>query len=336
LYGLSGCATLGWYGQAASGQLDMLSKREDIAQLLADPETDPVLAERLGLALDIRAFAVAEIGLPDSPSYTRYADLGREAAVWNVVAAPRFDLSPKTWCYPLVGCLAYRGFFDRAQAEAAAAELASEGLDTAVFPVPAYSTLGWFADPVLNTMLGRGEAWLAGLIFHELAHEKLFVRGDTTFSEGYAVTVERLGVERWLTGRGDAEALARWRQEAALRAYFTAELLAARDELRSLYGSDLPEPDLEAARFAVFEQLRIRVSALDERAGDDRYSRWAAREINNAHLALVATYESAVAGFMRLLAACEGELACFHARAAALGRADSATRQRILSDTDGP
>jgi predicted aminopeptidase len=335
LLGLSGCATLSWYGQAASGQLDILSKREDIAQLLADPATDPVLAERLALALDIRAFAVSELGLPDSRSYTRYADLGRAAAVWNVVATPRFDLTPKTWCYPLVGCLAYRGFFHRERADAVAAELLAQGLDAAVFPVPAYSTLGWFADPVLNTMLGRGEAWLAGMIFHELAHEKMFVRGDTAFSEGYAVTVERVGVERWLTGHGDVAALADWQRAEALQADFTAELMAVRDQLRSIYGSDLPEPELEAARAAAFEELRVRVSALDERAGDERFSRWAAREINNAHLALVATYESAVAGFMRLLAACEGQLACFHERAAELGRADSATRQRILSDTDG-
>ncbi|WP_203594547.1 aminopeptidase [Wenzhouxiangella limi] len=334
LLGLSGCATLGWYGQAASGQLDILSKREDIAQLLADPDTDPVLAERLALALDIRAFAVAELGLPDSRSYTRYADLGREAAVWNVVATPRYALEPKTWCYPLVGCLAYRGFFDRDRADAVAAELSAQGMDAAVFAVPAYSTLGWFADPVLNTMLGRGEAWLAGLIFHELAHEQLFVRGETAFSEGYAVTVERVGVERWLSARGDAGALARWHKEQALQAEFTTELMAARERLGSIYGSGLPEPEAETARAAVFADLRARVSALDARAGDERFSRWASREINNAHLALAATYESAVAGFMRLLAACEEELACLHKRAAALGRADSATRQRFLSDTD--
>ncbi|MFP4209407.1 MAG: aminopeptidase, partial [Wenzhouxiangella sp.] len=272
-------------------------------------------------------------GLPDSPSYTRYADLEREAAVWNVVATPRFDLTPKTWCYPLVGCLAYRGFFDRDRADAVAAALSAQGLDAAVFPVPAYSTLGWFADPVLNTMLSRGEAWLAGLIFHELAHEKLFVRGETAFSEGYAVAVERIGVERWLSARDDSAALARWHKEQALQADFTAELMAARERLGSVYGSGLAEEDLEVARAAVFADLRARVSALDERAGDDRFSRWAAREINNAHLALVATYESTVAGFMRLLRACKDDLTCFHERVAALARADAATRQRVLSDT---
>lgn len=333
LFGLSGCATLGWYGQATRGQLDILSKREDIARLIEQPDTDPILAERLALALEIRAFAVAELGLPDSRSYTRYADLGREAAVWNVVATPRFDLKPKTWCYPLVGCLAYRGFFDPDRARALAAELTASGYDAAVFPVPAYSTLGWFADPVLNTMLERSDARLAALLFHELAHEKLFLRGDTEFSEGYAVAVERVGVQRWLEAQGDQSALARWHREELLHADFTALLLAARAELAVLYASDRPKPAIEDARAAAFDELRSAVRALDARSGDARFSRWAEREINNAHLALVTTYESTVAGFSRLLDDCAAELACFHARAAELARADEATRARVLGDT---
>ena len=333
LLGLSGCATLGWYGQAARGQLDILSKREDIAQLLADPATDPLLAERLALALEIRAFAVAELGLPDSRSYTRYADLGREAAVWNVVATPRFDLTPKTWCYPLVGCLAYRGFFDPDRARTLADELTGQGFDAAVFPVPAYSTLGWFADPVLNTMLRRGDAALAALIFHELAHERLFLRGDTEFSEAYAVTVERVGVERWLEARGDGEALDRWHRNQALQAEFTALLLDGRSALIELYASNMAESAMVIAREAIFADLRAAVSALDAHSGDQRFSRWAEREINNAHLALVATYEGAVAGFKRLLADCERDLVCFHARAAELAQADQRTRAELLGDT---
>ena len=330
---MSGCATLGWYGQAARGQLDILSKREDIAQLLADPATDPVLAERLALALKIRAFAVAELGLPDSRSYTRYADLGRDAAVWNVVATPEFDMTPNTWCYPLVGCLAYRGFFDPDRARALAEALTADGFDAAVFPVSAYSTLGWFADPVLNTMLRRDDAGLAALIFHELAHEKLFVRGDTEFSEGYAVAVERVGAERWLRKRGDQAALARWRNDQARQARFTALLLDAREALIEVYAAERSVEWMETERATVFAELREAVGALDEDTGEQRYRRWAERDLNNAHLALVATYEAEVAGFLRLLDACHGNMTCFHERSAALAQADPATRRKVLRDT---
>ncbi len=330
---LSGCATLGWYGQAARGQLEIMSKRQDIAGLIERPDTDPVLAERLELALEIRAFAVAELGLPDSRSYTRFADLGREAAVWNVIATPRFDMTPRTWCYPLVGCLAYRGFFRQDRAEALAQRLSEQGYDAGVFPVTAYSTLGWFADPVLNTMLSRSDARLAALIFHELAHEKLFLPGDTEFSEGYAMAVERIGVERWLESRGEVEALKRWRRDEALHAQFTERLLATRAELIELFAQDRSEADMLAAKAQAFQDLRAELAHLDQLAGDRRFSRWAERDLNNAHLALVATYEASVAGFLRLYAHCEGDLDCFHARATDLAEADEATRRRVLGDT---
>ena len=334
--GLTGCAGLSWYGQAASGQLTLLSKREDIADLLADPGIDTQLAERLRLALAIRDFAVSELGLPDSPSYTEYADLERSAAVWNVVAAPRFEVEPKTWCYPMVGCLAYRGYFDQQEAERAAENLEAEGYDAAVFPVPAYSTLGWFADPVLNTMLGRGDTWLAGLIFHELTHEKLFVNGDTAFSEAYATASERIGLERWLTARGDLEELERWRRAEAVQARFTELLLDSREALAQVYSSELTDARKQAYREQIFEALKARVRSLDQDVGDDRFSRWASRDINNAHLALVATYEAWVDGFLRIFAACQGDMACFHGRVVELAKADADTRRRVLSDTGEP
>ena len=333
VFSLSGCTTFSWYGQAARGQLEIMSKREDIAELIGRPDTDPALAERLGLVLEIRAFAVVELGLPDSRSYTMFADLGREAAVWNVVATPRFDLQPKTWCYPLVGCLAYRGFFRQERAEALARRLGEQGHDAGVFPVSAYSTLGWFADPVLNTMLARNDARLAALIFHELAHEKLFVRGDTQFSEGYAVAVERIGVERWLSARGEYEVLERWRRDEALHGQFTERLMATRAELIELFASGRSKTEMAALKAQTFDGLRAELQALDEATGERRFSRWAERDINNAHLALVATYEASVGGFLRLYAECERDLACFHARATELAQADEATRHRVLGDT---
>jgi len=199
-----------------------------------------------------------------------------------------------------------------------------------VFPVSAYSTLGWFADPVLNTMLRRDDAGLAALIFHELAHEKLFVRGDTEFSEGYAVAVERIGVERWLRKRGDEAALARWRRDQARQARFTALLLDAREALIEVYAAERSLEWMEAARAAVFAELREAVGALDEDTGGQRYRRWAERDLNNAHLALMATYEAAVAGFLRLLEDCGGDISCFHDRAAKLARSDGRFRRELI------
>jgi predicted aminopeptidase len=332
---LGGCATVGWYGQAAAGQLEMLCKRESVDRLLADPDTPDALRARLVTALEVREFAVAELALPDSPSYTYYADLQRDAAVWNVVATPRFSMQPKTWCYPFVGCLAYRGYFREAAAKRRADRLAVRGYDVAVIPAVAYSTLGWFADPVLNTMLAYDDTWLAGLIFHELAHEKLFVRDDTAFNEGYARLIEREGVRRWLHSRGEYERLAQWEAEQMRQQAFIELLLQARAKLVTLYGTDLPEPELETGKQAVFERLRERILAFVREHETANYQGWLQRDLNNAHLASVATYEAGVAAFAELLEVrCRGDLACLHDRAAEMAGWSGARRARFLGRED--
>jgi predicted aminopeptidase len=332
---ISGCASLAWYGQAVQGQLDLLSRRELIVDLINDPATDPELARRLATVLEIRAFAVAELELPDGRSYRHYADLERDAAVWNVVAVPRFSMQPRTWCYPITGCVSYRAFFDLDRARTRAAELAEQGLDVAVFPAVAYSTLGWFADPVLNTMLAFDDAALAGFLFHELAHEKLFVRGDIAFNEAYAVTVERVGVRRWLQDRGDVDLLADWEGVRREREMLSGLLLKARTELIELYGGDLDEPDMAAHRSQVFAELQASLAEKAEASDSALLSGWAARPLNNAHLAMTATYEAGVAAFEAMLEECQSEMSCFHRRAAGLGRADAAGRRQFLqSDID--
>jgi predicted aminopeptidase len=332
---LSGCATVGWYGQAAVGQLEMLCKREPIDRVLADPETPDALRERLETALEAREFAISELHLPDSRSYTYYADLERDAAVWNVVATPRFSMQAKTWCYPLVGCVAYRGYFRETAADRQARRLSERGLDTAVVPAVAYSTLGWFADPVLNTMLRHDEAWLAGLIFHELAHEALYVRDDTAFNEAYARLVEREGVRRWLGMRGEDDRLARWEDEQARQQAFIDLLLAARDELVELYRSQRPEAEMAAGKRDAFRRLRERIEAFAREHDTDRYRGWLEGDLNNAHLASVATYEAGVAAFARLLEErCEGDLACLHDSAAEMADWSRARRTRFLAGED--
>lgn len=329
---LAGCATVAWYGQAARGQIEVLAKREDIADKIADPATPESLRARLATVLEIRRFAVDELGLPDGRSYRLYADLGRESPLWNVVATPAWSVEAKTWCYPLVGCLSYRGFFRRERAQNLAAELAGEGLDVAVFPVTAYSTLGWFADPLLDSMLSLSDARLAELIFHELTHELLYVRGETGFNEAYATFIGRLGAVRWLRSAGRSEALAEWRHDRQVDRDLTDLLLEARQRLAQGFARTEGEAALATVKAAEYRRLREQIAALARAGHGDRLDAWLSRPINNAHLALVATYEAGVAAFERLYRdACDGDLHCLHDHARRLAAAEAAARREFLA-----
>ncbi len=336
---LSGCATLSWYGQAVSGQLDLLSRREHIADLLADPSTDPELARRLRHVLAIREFAAAELSLPESRSYRHYADLERSAAVWNVIATGRYSVEPVTWCYPIAGCVAYRGYFDREDALAEARKLGAQGLngqglDVIVSPAVAYSTLGWFDDPVLNTMLAWDDAELAGFLFHELAHEAVYVAGDSAFNEAYATVVERSGVERWLQSRSDSAALEAWRSRNRAIADWSALLLSTREQLQSGYADASDEAALADFKAAVFASLSADLAALADTYAADWLRRWSERPLNNADLALLATYRRGIAAFDQLLADCEQDLACFHERVRRLAEESPAKRSDFLNLAD--
>ena len=206
---LSGCANLGYYWQSASGHMRMLQAAKPVQEWLSDTQAPQRLKDKLALSQRLRAFATNELKLPSNPSYTRYADLHRSAVIWNVVAAPPFSLKLKPWCFPITGCVGYRGYFVEADAKAEAALLRKEGYEAATYPVPAYSTLGWMnwagGDPLLNTFIGYPEGELARMIFHELAHQVAYARDDTMFNESFATAVERLGVQRWLATRASAE-----------------------------------------------------------------------------------------------------------------------------------
>jgi len=314
--------------------LEILAKREDIADVIADPQTDPETARRLQRVLEIRTFAIDELGLPDNRSYTYYADLEREAVVWNVMATPRFSLEPKTWCYPIAGCVSYRGYFRHDGAAGMAEDLARDGWDVAVLPVSAYSTLGWFADPVLNTFLGWEEPRLAGVIFHELAHQKVWVPGETDFNESYATFVEREGIRRWLEASDRPGASEEWFRTEALARDFRRLILDGRQRLEEIYDSDLDEPAMEAARQSGFETLRADYAGFRQRWGDHRYDGWMAREINNAHLAGFSTYEAGTDAFAGLLDEVGGDMDAFHRAVAAMADADKDTRRKFLQDSD--
>lgn len=308
---LTGCATLGYYGQAARGQAEILLGRRPLSAVISDPATPPALREKLALARDARAFAVRELGLPDNASYLRYTDLRRPFVVWNVFAAPALSLKPVETCFPVVGCLSYRGYFREARAKAHAFELAARGNDVYVGGVAAYSTLGWFADPLLNTMTAWDDQRLVKTLFHELAHQRFYVPDDTTFNESFAMAVADLGYARWRASRGLAAAADEdERRDAAL----VDLIIRHRDRLEALYArTDLDQDAKLALKRAQFEELAADYAALKASwGGDTSYDRWMTEDMNNAKLASVATYHALVPGFLALFERAGGSFPAFY------------------------
>jgi len=329
---LGGCYVL----QAASGQAQVIALSSPIERVIEDPGTPAETRERLELAREARVFAVRGLGLPDGRSFLRYADLGRPYAVWNVVAAPEFSVEPRRWCFPFAGCVAYRGYFSQAGAESYAHRLRRRGDDVTVGGVATYSTLGHLADPLFNTMLGWRETRLVGTIFHELAHERLYVAGDSAFSEAFASVVEEEGVRRWLEHRGQRAAIEVYARSLAREAEFAALLREARDRLARLYASDRTESEVRIEKQREFGRLKFDYQRLRQGwSGDSRYDAWFARTLNNAHLAAVATYHDCVPGLRRELAEA-GSLPAFYARADELARLPRRGRRAALCGADRP
>ncbi|NBS96975.1 MAG: aminopeptidase [Betaproteobacteria bacterium] len=307
---LSACASarlavedsLGYGWQALRGHLHVLTQARPVKDWLDDPQTPPALRARLALVQEIRAFASSDLGLPDNRSYRSYADLKRPYAVWNVFSAPELSLKLDTWCFPVVGCISYRGYYDQAQAQQFADRLAAQGREVHVGGIPAYSTLGFTPDPVLNTFIGLPDGELARLLFHELAHQVVYVGDDTMFNESFATAVEVAGVERWLATR-DVTTRERYAVYAGRRRDFLTLLRAARSSLEGLYRSDDPEDRKRAGKQVLQCQLQTAYQTMrDERwGGYSGYDRFFARPPNNAQLAAVGTYDELVPGFLALL-----------------------------------
>jgi predicted aminopeptidase len=336
--GLSGCGVLGYYGQSVAGHLQVMNRAQPVRDLLADEQTTPRLRERLALAQRMRQFAVQELALPDNASYTRYADLERSAVVWNVVAAPTLSLELKTWCFAVVGCVGYRGYYRRDDAQATAAALEAEGWEVRVYGVPAYSTLGWLnwagGDPLLNTFLFWPEGELARLIFHELAHQAAFAADDMAFNESYATAVERLGAQRWLAQHASAAARAEYEALDARRRDFKALTQRTRDELAAVYASTEPEAAKRVAKAQVMQRMQEAYLALKASGGHwqgfQGYDAWFA-SANNAVLAVQAAYDDAVPAFERLFEAQGRDFARFHAEVKRLARLPKAQRAATLA-----
>jgi predicted aminopeptidase len=324
---LTGCSELRYYRQSAGGQLDIVHRRQAIDVLIADDKRDAQLRARLERVREMRAFAVEQLGLPDTASYTQYADLGRDYAVLALYAAPEFSTELKTWCYPVAGCAAYRGYFDRAMLGTYAEELKQQDYDVYVAAVPAYSTLGWFDDPLLNTVLHWPEPQMAGLIFHELAHQQLYIKGDTVFNESFATAVERAGVERWLQAHGSQADISSYRRYWHNREQVVALIGLAREDLKALYRQNLPAQRLRDAKQQRLQALREQYQRLRQTLdGDPGYDSWFAGELNNARLGSVAAYHTYVDVFLSMLATQHGDLPAFYVEAA--GMADMTADQR--------
>jgi len=329
---IGGCSTLSYYKQAISGQLDLMSRAAPVSEEVNDPFLPEATRERLRQAVAIRNFASEQLGLPDNDSYRRYADLGRPFVLWNVVAADEFSVKPRESCFPVAGCVAYRGFYAEADARDYADTLAHAGEDVFVYGVPAYSTLGWFADPLLNTFIFYPRTEVARLLFHELAHQVVYVKGDSAFNESFAVAVEDEGIRRWIVQRGSERDRQEYEAMQLRRQGFTELVLRYQGKLAAVYRSGLAPEQMREAKRAAFDAMREDYAALKASwQGWSGYDRWFAQGLNNAHLASVATYTQWVDAFHTMIGQAGGDLPAFYQAVRRLAKLDKAERDARLT-----
>lgn len=313
---LAGC----FYMQAVRGQLEVMNKREPIDDVINSNDTPATLSKRLELVKVARQFSIDELGLPDNDSYRSYADIERKYVVWNVFAAPEFSLEPKRWCFPVAGCVNYRGYFSENAARRKARQLEGD-YDVAVGGIAAYSTLGKFSDPVLNTMMRWEDADLIAVIFHELAHQVLYVKGDSAFNESFATAVEEFGLERWLSSRGQQSELTAYQEGRELRERLMKYVELARLDLESIYSSSIGADEMRLRKKYRIDQLNSDLNNEVERSGRESPS-WFSEGLNNARLASMSLYHGRLPEFRTMFAECEADFVCFYESARKLASRD--------------
>ena len=330
---LSSCGTLGYYTQAVGGHLKLMSAREPIDKLLNSESTDPELKKKLQTLVDARQYAVDKLKLPENDSYNTYAATGRDYVTWNVVAAEEFSLRPKTWCFPVAGCVNYKGYYAKEDAYAYAKKLVDENLDVNVGGATAYSTLGWFDDPVLDTMLRGRDTRFVGILFHELAHQLLYIKDDSNFNEAFASFVEQEGVRIWLRDRNEGERIEQFNQELARSADFSELLKVSRSKLAALYKEELEDGVKRAKKQAVIEGMQADYEVLKESwGGYSGYDGWFSRDINNAHLVSVATYRKLVPAFAAMYIDVDRSLPAFYAKAKEVAALPADKRTALMNE----
>jgi len=328
---VSSCATIGYYAQSIKGQLDLLAKRTPITTVVQHPDTSDELKVKLGQVLDIREFASDQLSLPRNGSYKNYVDTGREFVVWNIFATPKLSLEPLKWCFLIVGCLNYRGYFSKEAADHFAQELKSKDFDVFVGGVAAYSTLGWFDDPLLNTMLRRDNIYLAKVIFHELAHQKIHIQDDTEFNEAFADAVALLGVRRWIVYNSLNEIMQDFESQQLHENQFVELVLTTRDKLDTLYKSSLPDSLKLLNKTEILDTMRSYYTQMKVTWGNkSTYDKWFNGDLNNAKLMAVITYRNLIPGFLELFKVSGGDLDDFYTQVERLGKCSPDKRRRIL------
>ncbi|MEW6707486.1 MAG: aminopeptidase [Pseudomonadota bacterium] len=333
--GLAGCGSVSYLAQSVGGHLSLMNAARPVQDWVNDPQTPQPLRERLQLADRMRDFSVSELRLPDNNSYRRFAELDRTAAVWNVVAAPELSLKLKTACFPVVGCVGYRGYFDRADADQEAERLRKQGLEVYVYGVPAYSTLGWTnwfgGDPLLSTFIRYPEGELARMIFHELAHQVAYAKDDTMFNESFATSVEVIGGQRWLQQHASAEAREEYARYDGRRRDFRALTRAYRDRLEAVFRSDLPDADKRVRKAELMQQMRAEYARLkaERWGGYAGYDRWF-EQANNAALGVLSAYDELVPHFQRLFEREGGDFDRFYAEVKRLAQLPKSERRAKL------
>lgn len=329
---LSGCSSMQYYAQAVKGHTEILTQEESIEGLLDSSDLNSDLREILSHSQEARDFAVSELGLPNNDSYRNFVDLDRDYVVWNVVATNEFSVDAEQWCFIVVGCISYKGYYDRKQAEQFAIELRKKGHDVSVSGVRAYSTIGWFDDPLLSTMLYQDEARRIGIMFHELAHQQLYIKDDSAFNEAFAMTVEIEGVRRWLSSRNEIELLEIYEQSLQRKWIFNRLLNDTREQLRAIYAQPISADEKRLRKQQAFDDLKREYEqARQDWGGYDGYDNWMAQDLNNAHLSQVATYYDLIPAFQGLLAASDQDFVLFYQKAEEIGDKDEKERAEALA-----
>ena len=333
MLGSTSCATTSYYLQSLNGHVDLLLKRQPISGILASQNTDKLLRDKLEMVLEIRRFASEHLGLPDNGSYSDYADLGRNFVVWNVFAAPELSLQAKQWCFLFVGCLNYRGYYSEEAANRYAQTLEAQGHDVFVGGVTAYSTLGWFNDPVLNTMLNRDNNYLASVIFHELSHQKFYLKNDTAFNEAFAEMVAQTGVQYWLNLHGTAASRQKFLDKRSDETSFVNLILKYKEKLEMTYNSEISTDEKRANKKFLLNQLAEEYKNQYETGGNSgRYITWLSSGLNNAKLTSVITYQDYVSGFLTIFNHEYGNYQKFYGSVEKLSKCDKFRRKSILEN----
>jgi predicted aminopeptidase len=326
----SGCSSIQYYGQSIQGQLEVLQKRRPIEDILLQDDISSQFRNKLNTILKLRQFSIEELNLPENDSYLSYADLEREHVIWNIFANEEFSLEPQSWCYLIVGCLSYRGYFSKTKAEQHALQLKEQSYDVYLGGVSAYSTLGWFDDPVLNTMLRWSETYLATVMFHELAHQQLYIKDDTEFNESYADAVAHIGVMKWLEQQRNQDKIQKYLQSQQQEKAFVTLVLRYKLLLDELYNSSMDIAIKRKQKQILLIKLVTEYDELAKKWDKDPYKDWLTHDLNNAKLASIVTYRKYVPAFLDIYKKLEKDLNQFYSFSKSLSNCKPMKRKEIL------